>query len=124
MLFIVFVRRYCRCWCYCVVVPLVVWLLLFLLFNVLILLVVCYCVGVCCLVAVEYIGVGWCVVVAHLSLSSLFVGLLLFCCCFNVVVVLLYVVVVVLIACLSLVLRLLPLCSCFVVDIAVADVAD
>ena len=55
--------------------------MLFLLFGVLILRVVCYCVGVRCLVAVEYIGVGWCVVVAHLSLCSLFVGY----CCFVVV---------------------------------------
>ena len=73
--------------------PLFAWLLL-LLVDVLMLHVFCYCVGVCCVVVVEYIGVGWCVAVAHLSLSSLFVGLLLFCCCFNVVVVLLYVVVV------------------------------
>ena len=93
--FVVF-RRSCRCWCYSVVVPWFVWLLLFLLFDVLMLLVFCYCVGVCCAVVVEYIGVGWCVVVAHVLLSSLCVGLLLFCCCFNVVVVLLYVVVVVL----------------------------
>ena len=74
----------CRCSCRCC----------FVVVDVLVLLVNCYCVGVCCVVVVEYVGVGWCVVVAHLSLSSLFVGLLLFCGCVNVVVVLLYVVVV------------------------------
>ena len=57
-------------------------------------------------------------------------GLLLYCCCCNVGVVLLYVVVllscccVVLIACLSLVLWFMPLCSCFVVGIAVVDFVD
>ena len=127
----VWFRRSRRCWCYSVVVPLSVWLLLCLFFDVLILLVLCHIVGVCCAVVVEYIGVGWCIVVAYLSLYSLFVGLLLSCCRFNVVVVLLYVVVVlqccwcvVLIACLSSVLWLLPLCTCFVVDIAVVDFVD